>query len=83
MQNQDVRATVIRIIQEEAMLEEAEIIQLETFENVIDSLTLLDVVCGIEEVFDIKIPDDQIEALNGLDAAVNFVAQQVAAKQPT
>ena len=53
MTEQEVRQRLIEIIKEQAKLEEEEFINAHSFENVIDSLTLLEIVCEIEDSFDL------------------------------
>ncbi len=77
MTQQDVRLTLINIIKAQAGLEEAEFVNAESFEDIIDSLTMLEIVCQIEEAFDIEIEDEQIPAITSFNEAVNFVTQLV------
>ncbi|MFK7945305.1 MAG: acyl carrier protein [Paracoccaceae bacterium] len=54
---EEIRGTVARIIAEQAMVDETEIKDDTTMEELgLDSLALVEVVFGIEEAFDISIP---------------------------
>ncbi len=77
----NVRQTLIDIIKEQAKLEEAEFISANSFENLIDSLTLLEIVYEIEENFDLEIDDEQIPELRSFDEVVTLVSKMVQEKQ--
>jgi len=81
MTEQDVRQKLIKIITEEARLEEAEFINAQSFEGLIDSLTLLEIVCQIEDDFELEIDDEQIPDINSFDEVVNLVKTMVQADQ--
>ncbi len=81
MLEQEIRTKIIKIIAEDAEIGAAEISQMTSFDGVIDSLTLLVIISSIEKTFDIKIEDEQIQALGSLDDAVQFVFQQASARQ--
>ncbi len=77
MTEQDVRSSLVKIIKEYAGLEETEFTKAESFEGLIDSLTLLEIVCQVEEEFDLEIDDDQIPEMKSFDEVVNVVTQMV------
>jgi len=58
-------------------LEEPEFINAQSFEGLIDSLTLLEIVCQIEDEFDLEIDDDQIPEIKSFDEVVKVVTQMV------
>ncbi len=74
---QDVRLTLINIIKEQAILEEDEFVNAISFKDIMDSLTLLEIVCQIEEEFDIEIDDKQIPEIKSFDEAVKVVTQML------
>ena len=41
-----------------------------------DSLDLVDLVMGIEEAFDLQIPDEDIQKMSTVNDAVNYVLEQ-------
>ncbi len=75
MTEKEVRQKLIDIIKEQAKLEEAEFIEANSFENLIDSLTLLEIVYEIEEGFDLEIDDEQIPELRSFDEVVTLVSK--------
>ena len=70
----DIRTRLIEIIGEEADLSAEEVIALQSFEDAIDSLTLLVIIADIEREIGVKIPDEQISRLRTLDDAVVLVS---------
>ena len=55
--SEDIRGTIANIIAEQAMVDASEIKDSTTMEELgLDSLSLVEVVFGIEEAFDISIP---------------------------
>jgi acyl carrier protein len=80
MSEQEVRQKLIEIIKEQAKLEEDEFINARSFEKIIDSLTLLEIVCEIEDDFDLEIDDEQISQLRSFDEVVTQVNQMVQGK---
>ncbi|MCB0194968.1 MAG: acyl carrier protein [Anaerolineae bacterium] len=76
---QEVRSALVKIIQEQTKMEEAEFTHLESFEGIIDSLTLLEIVCEIEDNFDLEIDDEQIPQFRSFDDVVQLVSTMVQA----
>ncbi|MEM7132524.1 MAG: acyl carrier protein [Chloroflexota bacterium] len=72
---QDIRSRLTTIIAEEAELKEDEVSTLQSFEDAIDSLTLLVIVADIEREIGVKVPDEQISQLSTLDEAVMLVTK--------
>ncbi len=81
MTEEDIRTILITTIKEDAKLAEDEFVKAQTFEDLIDSLTLLEIVADIEEKFDLEIDDEQIPEIKSFDEVVKLVAQMLDAKQ--
>lgn len=43
----------------------------------LDSLGIMDVVAGIEEEFDISVPDEDIEKLTTIKSAIDYILEKV------
>ena len=77
MAEQEIRSALVKIIEEQTKMEEAEFIQLDSFEGIIDSLTLLEIVCEIEDNFELEIDDEHIPEFRSFDEVVNLVSKIV------
>ncbi len=75
MTDQEIRTKLIEIIKEEARLDEEAFTQGQPLAGLIESLTLLEIICRIEEEFDLEIEDEQIPDLKTFDDVVNGVNQ--------
>ena len=85
--SEDIRGTIARIIAEQAMVEPDVIKDETTMEELgLDSLSLVEVVFGIEEAFDVSIPfnaNDPSESdfdLSSFQSVVKAVSGLVASK---
>ncbi|MBN1995566.1 MAG: acyl carrier protein [Anaerolineae bacterium] len=63
MTEQEIRTKLVEIFEEEAKLDRDELLQGQPLANLIDSLTLLEIVCQIEDTFELEIEDEQIPEL--------------------
>jgi acyl carrier protein len=80
MTDQEIRAKLIEIIKKEAKLDEADFLQGQPLAGLIDSLTLLEVVCQVEDEFGLEIEDEQIPDLKTFDDVVKGVTQLLSAQ---
>ncbi len=78
MTEQEIRASLTQIFKKETALEEDEFLEGQSLTNLVDSLTLLDIICQIEETFDLEIEDEQIPDLKTFDDVVAGVVQLLA-----
>ncbi len=81
MTEQEIRTRLSQIFKEEAALEEDQFLAGQSLTNLVDSLTLLEIVCQIEETFDLEIEDEQIPDLKTFDDVVAGVVQLLAPQQ--
>ena len=77
MQKDEIRTRLIQIISAEGLLEVEEVKELQTFDGVIDSLSLIVIISQIEAELGISIPKDQLRQLTNLEHSVNLVSQLV------
>lgn len=73
---EEILAGLAEIINEETGLDQADV-QLDksfTDDLDIDSLSMMTIVVGAEEKFDVKIPDDQVRGLKTVRDAVDFIS---------
>jgi acyl carrier protein len=80
MTDQEIRAKLIEIITKEAKLDEADFLQGQSLAGLIDSLTLLEIVCQVEDEFGLEIEDEQIPDLKTFDDVVKGVTQLLSAQ---
>ncbi len=78
MTEQEIRTKLSQIFKKETALEEDEFLAGQSLTNLVDSLTLLDIVCQIEETFNLEIEDEQIPDLKTFDDVVAGVVQLLA-----
>jgi acyl carrier protein len=78
MEEQDVRAKLIQIIAEEGKLEEKEFVHGQLLADLLDSLTILEIACQVEDEFKVQIDDKQIPNLKTFDDIVNGVLRLMA-----
>lgn len=79
--NDDIAGRVIRVIAETQKIPEESVSIDKTFEELkIDSLDGINIVFGLENEFNISIPDENMESLRSVRDAVEGVRQLVAAK---
>jgi acyl carrier protein len=83
MSQDDIFAKVKEIVAEQLSIEESEKIKPESnFANDLgaDSLDVVELVMALEEEFEIEIPDEAAEGIATVQAAVDYIKEQVAAK---
>ncbi len=83
MSQDDIFAKVKKIVAEQLSIEEPDKIKPESnFANDLgaDSLDVVELVMALEEEFDIEIPDEAAEGIATVQAAVDYIEKQVAAK---
>lgn len=79
--NDDIAGRVIRVIAETQKIPVESVSIDKTFEELkIDSLDGINIVFGLENEFNISIPDENMESLRSVRDAVEGVRQLVAAK---
>jgi len=79
--NDDIAGRVIRVIAETQKIPEESVSIDKTFEELkIDSLDGINIVFGLENEFNISIPDENMESLRSVRDAVEGVRQLLAAK---
>ena len=73
-----IRDKIIKIIEKaDVVVDINDIVNGATFDDAdIDSLDLMNVFLGIEQEFEIKIPDDDIDMLSTLDAITQYVSDK-------
>ncbi len=80
MTDSTTRQTLIDVIKAETLLEPHEFTAGQPLSEIIDSLTMLEIVFQIEEQFDIHVADDQLETLQTFEDVVNGVETLLAEK---
>jgi acyl carrier protein len=80
MTEQEIRAKLIEIFKEAARLDERAFLQGQPLAGLIDSLTLLEIVCQVEDEFGLEIEDEQIPDLKTFDDVVAGVMQLLSEK---
>jgi acyl carrier protein len=83
MSQDDIFAKVKEIVAEQLSIEDQAVIKPESnFANDLgaDSLDVVELVMALEEEFEIEIPDEAAEGIATVQAAVDYIKEQVAAK---
>jgi acyl carrier protein len=83
MSQDDIFAKVKKIVAEQLSIEDSAKINPESnFANDLgaDSLDVVELVMALEEEFEIEIPDEAAEGIATVQAAVDYIKEQVAAK---
>jgi acyl carrier protein len=83
MSQDDIFAKVKEIVAEQLSIEDAAKIKPESnFANDLgaDSLDVVELVMALEEEFEIEIPDEAAEGIATVQAAVDYIKEQVSAK---
>jgi acyl carrier protein len=75
MTQQEIRTKLIEIMKEEARLDEAVFVEGQPLAGLVESLTLLEIICRIEDEFGLEIEDERIPELKTFDDVVNGVSQ--------
>ena len=75
MTEQEIRTKLVEIFTEEAKLNQDEFLQGQPLASLIDSLTLLEIVCQIEDTFGLEIEDEQIPELKTFDDVVEGITR--------
>jgi acyl carrier protein len=75
MTEQEIRAKLTEIFKEETKLNEDDFLQGQPLSGLVDSLTLLEIVCQVEDEFGLEIEDEQIPDLKTFDDVVEGVVQ--------
>ena len=78
MTEQEIRAKLTEIFKAEVKLNEDDFLQGQPLSDIVDSLTLLEIVCQVEDEFDLEIEDEQIPNLKTFDDVVSGVAKLLA-----
>ncbi|HBT20026.1 MAG TPA: acyl carrier protein [Peptococcaceae bacterium] len=70
--------TIKRIVSDQLGVEEEEITEATSFEDLnADSLDIVELIMALEEEFDIEIPDEDAEKLTTVGAAVEYVKAKI------
>jgi acyl carrier protein len=80
MTEQEIRAKLTKIFKEETKLNEDDFLQGQPLANLVDSLTLLEIVCQVEDEFGLEIEDEQIPDLKTFDDVVDGVMKLLVEK---
>jgi acyl carrier protein len=80
MTEQEIRAKLTEIFKEETKLNEDDFLQGQPLANLVDSLTLLEIVCQVEDEFGLEIEDEQIPDLKTFDDVVDGVMKLLVEK---
>lgn len=83
MSQDDIFGKVKEIVVEQLSIDEPDQVKKEAnFANDLgaDSLDVVELVMALEEEFDIEIPDEAAEKIQTVEAAVDYIKEQVAAK---
>ena len=80
MTSQEIHTKLVEIFKEEAKLDEADFGEGQPLTGLVESLTLLEIICRIEDEFGLEISDDQIPNLKTFDDVVSGVNQLLALK---
>ena len=79
MKKEDVLSRLMEIITERLDVEEDQIVPEATFVEDLgaDSLDIVELIMGIEEEFDIEIPDEDAEKLTSVGEALNYTLSKI------
>ena len=80
MTEQEIRAKLTEIFKAEVKLNEDDFLQGQPLAGLVDSLTLLEIICQVEDEFGLEIEDEQIPDLKTFDDVVDGVVQLLAKK---
>lgn len=71
----DIENTVKEIIVEQLDVALAQVVESKTFQDDLgaDSLAIVELVLALEEKFDVKIPDDEVDNIKTVGDAINYV----------
>ncbi|MEG4500550.1 acyl carrier protein [Microcoleus sp. F10-C6] len=83
MSQDDIFAKVQKIVAEQLEVDKSEVKPEANFANDLgaDSLDTVELVMALEEEFDIEIPDEAAEGITTVQASVDFINSQLAAKK--
>lgn len=83
MSQDDIFTRVQKIVKEQLEVELSEVKPEANFANDLgaDSLDTVELVMALEEEFDIEIPDEAAEGITTVQASVDFISSQLAAKK--
>jgi acyl carrier protein len=71
----DIKAQVIEIICEQLDVKAEDVAENKTFTDDLgaDSLAIVELVLALEEKFDVKIPDDEVDKIKTVGDAVSYI----------
>ena len=71
----DIKAQVSEIICEQLDVKQEDIEESKTFTDDLgaDSLAIVELVLALEERFDVKIPDDEVDKIKTVGDAINYI----------
>ena len=83
MKNEEVLARLKEIITDRLDVEEDQIVPEATFVEDLgaDSLDIVELIMGIEEEFDIEIPDEDAEKLTSVGEAMNYTLGKIGVEE--
>ena len=75
----EVESQIIEIICEQLDVEASEVDASKSFMDDLgaDSLAIVELVLALEEKFDVKIPDDEVDGLQTVGHAVSYITQRM------
>ncbi len=73
--SEDIQAQITEIICEQLDVEASDVEPSKSFTDDLgaDSLAIVELVLALEEKFDVKIPDDEVDGIKTVGDAVNFI----------
>jgi acyl carrier protein len=73
--SEDIQAQITEIICEQLDVEAGDVDPSKSFTDDLgaDSLAIVELVLALEEKFDVKIPDDEVDGIKTVGDAVNFI----------
>ena len=73
--SEDIQAQITEIICEQLDVEPGDVDPSKSFTDDLgaDSLAIVELVLALEEKFDVKIPDDEVDGIKTVGDAVNFI----------
>ena len=76
----DIKAQVTEIICEQLDVKPEDVAENKTFTDDLgaDSLAIVELVLALEEKFDVKIPDDEVDKIKTVGDAVNYITTHAA-----
>ena len=77
----DIRSKVIEIVVDQLDAKEEDVDESKSFTEDLqaDSLAIVELVLALEEKFDVKIPDDEVDKIKTVGDAINYIKEHAKA----